>query len=78
MDLDLRKVRYFVVLAEELNQGSRSSCALTNVTDLFLAMADLSERKAWFGATNWSGVARRIVFDTNRYADERLGETRTN
>jgi hypothetical protein len=41
----------------------------SNTNDLLLEMADLSERKAWFRATNWQGLIRRILADTNRFSD---------
>lgn len=44
-----------------------------DTNDLFLEMADMSERMAWFSRTNWTGLVRRIIADTNRYGQERCG-----
>jgi hypothetical protein len=41
----------------------------SNTNELFLEMANLSERMIWFRATNWQGLVRRVLADTNHYAD---------
>jgi hypothetical protein len=38
--------------------------------DLMEVVADLSDKTPWFSATNWSGMVRRVLADTRRYADE--------
>jgi hypothetical protein len=40
----------------------------TSTNDLFLQMADLSIRMRWFRQTNWENLVRRIIADTERYA----------
>ncbi|WP_310779156.1 hypothetical protein [Mycobacterium sp. Z3061] len=43
---------------------------LETSNDLAQITADLMEQK-WIFATNWSATVRRILADTNRYADEK-------
>ena len=42
----------------------------SDACDLMEVMADLSDQTRWFSATNWSGLLRRVLADTRRYADE--------
>ena len=44
-----------------------------DTNDLFLEMAYLEERMPWFQTTNWTGLIRRVIADTNRYGQERCG-----
>jgi hypothetical protein len=44
-----------------------------DTNDLFQTIADLSERHSWFSSTNWQGLTRRIIADTNRYGEQRCG-----
>lgn len=40
----------------------------TSTNDLFLEMTNLSTRMKWFRQTNWEGMVRRVIADTERYA----------
>jgi hypothetical protein len=42
-----------------------------STNDLFLEMCTLSERFRWFKQTNWTGMVRRVLCDTERYAQTR-------
>ena len=45
--------------------------------ELMEVIADLADRTPWLAATNWSGLIRRVLADTRRYADEHgIGQPR--
>jgi hypothetical protein len=44
-----------------------------DTNDFFETIADLSERHSWFSCTNWQGLTRRVIADTNRYSEQRCG-----
>lgn len=48
-----------------------------SMIDLVETLCALADQKRWFAVTNWSGLVRRVLRDTERRAEDRKNNART-